>query len=111
MNVAQLKRTGQLTSETISRGFPHSYECGSIEAVTTWDGAAAIQRLFPHSYECGSIEASRACATLPTLRTGFHIHMNVAQLKLNGLAKKKWRTLSFNIHMNLAQLKPKLLRL
>src|SRR4051794_23719986 len=57
MNVAQLKHTRAVLLFRRRLWFPHSYECGSIEAYFE-QAQPAVRPRFPHSYECGSIEAA-----------------------------------------------------
>ncbi len=39
--------------------FPHSIECGPIEALSQCGGAMTLRYAFLHSIECGPIEAIR----------------------------------------------------
>src|SRR4051812_39692770 len=59
MNVAQLKLVALRFPPQGFDGFPHSYECGSIEASPRASSSTTSASRFPHSYECGSIEAQR----------------------------------------------------
>ena len=69
----------------------------------------ARTRRFPHSYECGSIEAGVNPVVTADRMARFHIHMNVAQLKHIFSSYDGGPPGGFHIHMNVAQLKHVLL--
>src|SRR5579884_901892 len=80
MSAAPLKPGNAGPPQQHEAGFPHSDECGPIEATET----VAVSRWnnpFPHSDECGPIEARpphRCC----TISACFRTQMSAAPLKL-----------------------------
>ena len=79
MNVAQLK-PALLVAPSEAFAFPRSNERGSIEARCGCRPDAGRRSRFPRSNERGSIEAHRQLEQAG-LWQGFHVRMDVAQLK------------------------------
>ena len=80
MNVAQLKPDWPGSTGSGRVSFPRSNERGSIEAFVAED-AREVNGGFPRSNERGSIEARTSAAGMRYGSAGFHVRMNVAQLK------------------------------
>ncbi len=78
-NAASLKLDGLLGFGDIGF-FPHSSECGLIEATAGNSPRDIASRSFPHSSECGLIEADGAIRSLK-MAFSFRIHPNAASLK------------------------------
>src|SRR5579884_2709780 len=83
--------------------FPHSDECGPIEASATkpWESGGTV---FPHSDECGPIEAPRPTRACPP-RSGFRTQMSAAPLKLEGWRSDVRDDRGFRTQMSAAPLK------
>ncbi len=102
-NAASLKRI-PVPSGAIGEQLSAFIRMRLIEAICSSAILLALG-VFPHSSECGLIEArSRRKPDYPR-RLPFRIHPNAASLKLEHAERNRNRSFSFRIHPNAASLK------
>ncbi len=99
-----IEATGTPLRSSATSFFPHSPECGPIEALM-FTFLRPIPASFPHSPECGPIEAVRCRASAGDGSSPFRTHRSAAPLKPSVTDVPSGFNRTFRTHRSAAPLK------